>query len=1544
MRTRAQSQREVAENLAVALANPHRLPSIVEQFQSFSTRRHSRAEGKSASQAGCSDLHPTTFHTLSPRNRDDGLDPDPDYPDGDPDGGGSGDRDVPKDLAEPPEDPLVALARAVHALARSSLRTGDSTPKTKVCEPDTFDGSDPKKLREFLVQCELNFQDRPHAFHSDRAKVTFAQSYLKGMALAWFKPDLLNPDNYDRPLWMDDYHEFLQELTANFGLHDAIADAVQQLENLTMKDGSRITKYVVEFNRWASQVKDYGVGALRHHFYSGLPDRIKDEIARVRKPSTLTQLRELAQTIDAHYWERKAEILRTTKSASNKSQSSNSDNKTKSSSSSSSAPKSDTKGKGKQKDLPKSDTSKSDIAHLLGKDGKLTSAECQCRMKNNLCLFCGEAGHSAKDCPKSTSRTAKAHAATAETLPTPPAEKAEELAQPGGSVEPNCAPPDIRLNASALSSPNSLLPSVTLPDYSVDTFSALIDSGSSHCFVDPSVIKKYAIPVSSISLPIPLRLFDGSTNAVISQEVDLSLRFPSGDVNSVSFYVTPLDSSCSLVLGHNWLTHFNPSIDWVLGSISFKPLLQGMPTPQAPLSSSAASSAPDLTPSAPFAALTAPLTDSPCSAPLVSLINAAAYVRACALPGSRQFRLQLSADDVKLRVSSASSPPPDLSSVPPEYHEFADVFSKDKATELPPHRLFDLKIDLEEGASPPIGTIYSLSLPELEALHTFIDEHLGYGFIKQSTSAHGLNKITKKDCYPLLLISDLLDSPSRAKVYTKIDLRHAYHLVCITDGDEWKTAFRTRYGSYEWQVMPFGLTNAPAAFQRFVNSTFADMLDVCIVVYLNDILIYSQDVESHCEHVKEVLRRLRKHGLYAKPEKCEFHSDSVEYLSYVLSPSGLTMSAEKVQAVRDWPEPQKGAPWNFSEECRSAFLRLKDAFSSAPILTHWVPDALLTVETDASDYAIAGILSITCSDGELRPVAFYSRTMTTPELNYDTHDKELLAIFEAFHHWRHYLEGSALPVDMVTDHKNLEYFSTSKVLTRRQAHWSEYLSQFNLSICFRPGRLGAKPDALTQHWDVYPKGGDRDYAQVNPHNLHPMFTQEQLASSLCTTTLMAPVLRAAMVFDVECLHSDIVSTLPSDPVSASHLPTPTKPRWSLGSDGLLRLDGRIFVADIDDLRLRVLRFKHDHPLAGHFGQNRTLELVCRDYVWPNLRSDVKEYVRSCTACGWSKTLRHCPYGLLKQLPVPERPWNSISMDFIEHLPNSDGYSAILMVVDHLSKQAVFIPTHDSVTSAELAKLFLTHVFSKHGVPANVTSNRGPEFVSHFFCSLGKALDMCLHFTSGYHPEGDGQTERTNQTLEQYLRVYCNYQQDNWAELLPLAEFAFNNAPSVTTGVSPFFANKGYHPNLSVVPDQDFTSPRAHDYIVELSALHDFLHSEMSATQQRYQGPADAKRIPPPGFKVGEQAYIKAKYFRSTRPSEKHSEKYLGPFTILARPVFHVSQLEAAAANPFPNRQQPPPPPVDVDGDLEYESAGLVTRTLMKKPLGCLQLSWITLPT
>jgi len=905
------------------------------------------------------------------------------------------------------------------------------------------------------------------------------------------------------------------------------------------------------------------------------------------------------------------------------------------------------------------------------------------------------------------------------------------------------------------------------------------------------------------------------------------------------------------------------------------------------------------------------------------------------LDGSQTFQIRLSDPSISAKSASLSDDIPDLSSVPEEYHEFADVFNKKKADTLPPHRPYDLKINLEEGSSPPVGHMYSVSQSELQTLREFIDEHLRIGFIRHSSSPHGapilfvrkkdgslrlcvdyrgLNKITKKDRYPLPLVSDLLNTAGKARIYTSLDLRHAYHLVRVTEGDEWKTTFRTRYGSFEWLVMPFGLSNAPASFQRFMNDIFGDLLDVCVIIYLDDILIYSDDPKEHKKHVREVFRRLRQYGLYVRPDKCFFSVNSVEYLGFILSTDGLKMSTAKVQTIQDWPEPKKvkdiqsflgfanfyrrfisdysdivvpltrltrkGIAWNFTTEARQSFEALKSAFTSAPVLTHWIPDKPIIVETDASDYALGAILSIQTDSGEIHPVAFHSRTFTSPELNYDTHDKELLAIFDAFRVWRHFLEGSASPIDVVTDHKNLEYFATTKVLSRRQARWSEYLCRFNLLIRFCPGRLGTKPDSLSRRWDVYPKGGNNDYAKVNPDNYRPIFSQQQLRHSLRASELLSPVLRASVIMDQEQLNQDILSALYLDPLYIAHLDNP-KPNWSISTDGFLRHHDRIYIPNSDDLRLRVLRNKHDHILSGHPGQNKTTELILRDYTWPGLREFVKTYFKSCTTCMRAKPQRHKPYGLLKQLPVPERPWNSISMDFIEPLPPSSGCDSILVIVDRLTKQSIFIPTTIHCTSEDLAMLFVIHVFSKHGVPEHVTSDRGSEFVSRFFRSLGKALDMTLHYTSGYHPEGDGQTERTNQTLEQYLRIFCNYQQDNWHTLLPLAEFTYNNTPSSTTGISPFFANKGYHPNLTIHPKRDLASAQAKNLVVNLDELHQELKATIAEAQLRYQGPADLRRMSAPPFEVGQQAFVKAKFFRSTRPSAKLSDKFLGPFDIIA---------------------------------------------------------------
>lgn len=372
-------------------------------------------------------------------------------------------------------------------------------------------------------------------------------------------------------------------------------------------------------------------------------------------------------------------------------------------------------------------------------------------------------------------------------------------------------------------------------------FSALLDSGASHCFLSPKIISKFSLVTKPLIPALPLSMFDGSSVIYISEQITLDISFPDGTTHRILFFVAPLDSSCEAVLGLNWLAKYNPLVDWATRRLTFRrPKLEAFPHPES-------------TPASPtIAARTATLSRSSQSSPSIHLVNAVAFLRASKLEGSRTFHL--SPDTLRLRSASFPTEEIDLKNVPADYHDFADVFSKQRADALPEHRPYDLRIELEDGATPPLGPIYSLSPLELTTLREYLDENLATGTIRPSKAPcgapilfvkkkdgslrlcvdyRGLNRITRKDRYPLPLISDLLDAPRSARVYTIMVLRHAYNLVRVAEGHEWKTTFRTRWGSFEWLVLPFGLSNAPSVFQRFLNDVFSDLLDICVVIYLD---------------------------------------------------------------------------------------------------------------------------------------------------------------------------------------------------------------------------------------------------------------------------------------------------------------------------------------------------------------------------------------------------------------------------------------------------------------------------------------------------------------------------------------------------------------------------------------------------------------------------------------------------------------------------------------------------------------------------------------
>src|ERR1700744_3076371 len=465
---------------------------------------------------------------------------------------------------------------------------------------------------------------------------------------------------------------------------------------------------------------------------------------------------------------------------------------------------------------------------------------------------------------------------------------------------------------------------------------------------------------------------------------------------------------------------------------------------------------------------------------------------------------------------------------------------------------------------------------------------------------------------------------------------------------------------------------------------------------------------------------------------------------------------------------------------------LKTKVTEAPVLAHPDEDKKYTLETDASGYAYGGVLSQKQDeDGRLHPVGFMSKSMTPPERRYDIYDKEMLAVAKGLLHSKHLLERTREPIEILTDHKNLEYFKTTRILNSRQARWLQTLSNYNFLIRYRPGTKAGKPDALSRRSDHREEeGGEIDEFKnltlLKPENFAEIaatgVTDSELTDEIKESIRKDKTLKPIIAF---------FANGPQDaPAEARHLEEVYE-----YEDGLLYRHGKVYVPDEEDLKRRLLELYHDSPIAGHQGQAKTLELLSRGYYWPSMKAYVNRYVDGCDKCQRNKSHRTKAKGFLKPLEVPQGPWQDISYDFITHLPVSKGCDAILLVVCRLTKEAHFIPTTEELDALGTAKLLIDRVWKLHGLQVKTVSDSGPQFNSSVLKELFGQLGIKPSFSTAYPPQTDGQTERTNQSVEQYLRLYTSHRQDDWVDWLPLAEFTYNNSVHSTTGMTPFFATR-----------------------------------------------------------------------------------------------------------------------------------------------------------
>ena len=882
------------------------------------------------------------------------------------------------------------------------------------------------------------------------------------------------------------------------------------------------------------------------------------------------------------------------------------------------------------------------------------------------------------------------------------------------------------------------------------------------------------------------------------------------------------------------------------------------------------------------------------------------------------------------------------------YHHFL----KEEADKLPPHRGpgIDLAIEIKEKEGKPQeipwGPLYSMTQEELLVLRKELTSYLDRGFIRVSRSsaaapvllAHkpggglrfcvdyrALNAITQKDRYPIPLIKETLSQIGKAKWYTKLDVIQAFHKIRIAKGDEWKTAFRTRFGLFEWLVTPFGLANAPANFQRYINWVLREHIDDFCSAFIDDVLVYSSgSLKEHEAKVRQVIEKLGAAGLQLDIKKCEFGTKRVKYLGFIIeAEKGISMDPEKTKAIQDWEPPKtvkgvrsfigfanfyrqfisnfseiaapltkltgKNTEFHWGKEQQQAFKALKEIFITEPVLAHFDPELETVLEVDASGWATGGTLSQYDKNGTLRTVAYFSAKNTPAESNYTIHDKELLAVIKCVEEWNSELR--AVPhVRVFTDHRNLQYFTASRQLSERHVRWSDILSRINMTFEYRTGNANGRADALSRREQDVPQDNSDERVKSRTFQLLKPIGNNKFKISL------APVMRT-LTSRIENEETDL-NTLWENAEQEDEtyqlaqkaikegsrkFPPDLKLKVSLSEckineKGRLCFRNREWVPNSEPLRTKLVSEMHNSPLTGHPGRTVTYNILSRNYFWPGMSNTIRTFLKNCDVCGRTKSWRELKQGFLKPLPLPEQIWKEISMDFIVGLPESNGCTNLMVVTDRLSKGTILIPLKD-IDAESTADAFIERVVAYHFLPNAIVSDRGSQFVGDFWATLCKKLRISRRLSTAFHPQTDGSTERMNSVVEAYLRAFVNWDQSNWASLCPAAQIAINGRPSASTGFSPFFLLHGYEVEPIDLDEETNAIDRhranlnpgkaAEAKVRKFKEAFELAQANMAAAQQEQERQANQNRQESPVFKVGDKVWLQyGEQISNGRPSKK----------------------------------------------------------------------------